>query len=298
MKSAVQFTIGAGILVTAFVVGSRWPDQPSHGARTAEELQNEDLVWHSLEPHGNETSEAAQRASGTLSNSNPASQRREANGAGPMLPPDNPSSELSNLQPRPNAKSEPIMPVAPAASEKVVMPDFRKFEQQSPTTAMVSPVLEDPNTAEIGKSPSAPPLIAQKPPFDAQPQPAAPPGLAPMREIAPNDPGLAQPLPKEFMGRSIVGAAVSPPANAPAIVDPSRRLAPLRLNPDQELRLQTDEFRVYVTRSGDSLQRIAEQQMGSTAFYLDIYLANQDSLSSPAVVPVGIPLKIPIYREN
>ncbi len=44
---------------------------------------------------------------------------------------------------------------------------------------------------------------------------------------------------------------------------------------------------------GDSLSKLAERHLGSSARYLELYEANQDQLSSPDVVVVGMQLKLP-----
>ncbi len=296
MKSAIQFIIGASILVTAFIVGSRWTEQSPSGARTVEQLQNEDLVWHSLDPNSNEVVKTPEIESSKnrLSKSTGTTRNRESSGPGPMLPPDNSRAIAESPSGSLKQTGEQELPIAPAMNEKIVMPDFANFEPNVEMARPGSPLSDGLSKLNMDNSPGAPPLIAQRPPFENQPDRTQTPSLTPMQEIAPIDPGINRSLP-QVTGRQ---NPADPAPLSNSIAQPGRRLAPLRLDPDQELRLQTDEFRVYVTRSGDSLQRIAEQQMGSTTFYLDIYLANQDSLTSPAEVPVGIPLKIPIYRQD
>ena len=91
----------------------------------------------------------------------------------------------------------------------------------------------------------------------------------------------------------------SSPANGP---EPNSsiesKLVPISNDVDRSLEITTESFRVHVTRYGDSLQSLARQYYGTPNYYLDIYLANQDSLTSPSVVPTGVTLKIPIFSES
>ncbi|MEM7455503.1 MAG: hypothetical protein AAF456_14215, partial [Planctomycetota bacterium] len=63
-----------------------------------------------------------------------------------------------------------------------------------------------------------------------------------------------------------------------------------------ELQLSTSEFVSRTTQRGDTLQKLASEYYGSPGYYLDIYLANQDQLRNPAEVPIGITLRIPVYK--
>ena len=76
------------------------------------------------------------------------------------------------------------------------------------------------------------------------------------------------------------------------------KLVPIPNDVDRSLENTTETFRVHVTRYGDSLQGLARQYYGTPNYYLDIYLANQDSLTSPSVVPTGVTLKIPMLSES
>lgn len=99
------------------------------------------------------------------------------------------------------------------------------------------------------------------------------------------------------------------PAPVPVAQTTNRRI-PFGLNPQgqQELTrirsrqqtnidLQTDRFSQHTTRAGDTLQSLSSEYYGKPDFYLDIYLANQQLLRNPAVIPAGIQLRIPKYGQ-
>ena len=86
------------------------------------------------------------------------------------------------------------------------------------------------------------------------------------------------------------GAAV---ATYPA---PQPGLTSLRQSNGNSMRsVQTSRFQSYVTQGGDSLAGISTRFFGKPDYYLDIYLVNQTLLSSPADVPVGVTLRIPVF---
>ncbi len=61
--------------------------------------------------------------------------------------------------------------------------------------------------------------------------------------------------------------------------------------------LQTDRFSQHTTRTGDTLQSLSTEYYGKPDFYLDIYLANQQLLKNPSMIPAGIQLRIPRYGQ-
>ena len=73
-------------------------------------------------------------------------------------------------------------------------------------------------------------------------------------------------------------------------------LARLRSSADSKLGLQTTRFVDHVVQSGETLQSISTRYFGKPDFYLDIYLANRNKLRSPAVVPAGITVRVPMYQ--
>ena len=63
------------------------------------------------------------------------------------------------------------------------------------------------------------------------------------------------------------------------------------------INLQTDRFSMHTTQAGDTLQNLSTEYYGKPDFYLDIYLANQQTLRNPTVIPAGIQLRIPQYDQ-
>lgn len=79
---------------------------------------------------------------------------------------------------------------------------------------------------------------------------------------------------------------------------PSADLSPLASRSRQQVQWVVDSFQIHVVRPGESLPTIAQQYFGSPDYYLDIYLANQEVLASPAELTVGVSLKIPVYQTR
>ena len=74
------------------------------------------------------------------------------------------------------------------------------------------------------------------------------------------------------------------------------KLVRLRKPIDRQIKLGTNKFDDYVTQAGDTLPQLSTKYYGKPDYHLDIYLANLGQLRSPAEVPVGITLKIPVYE--
>jgi nucleoid-associated protein YgaU len=107
--------------------------------------------------------------------------------------------------------------------------------------------------------------------------PPAPPlhGVGSLPIIAPLDPGAPPPpLDKQYPEDPILGAPWSPRLGAQTAV-------------------LSDAERIHVIVDGDSLATLAAQYLGSAERYLEIYEANRDHLPSPAVLPIGVELRIP-----
>jgi len=60
---------------------------------------------------------------------------------------------------------------------------------------------------------------------------------------------------------------------------------------------ESGRYETHRTSNGETLHDLAIKYYGDSAFYLDIYVANQSVLSNPGRVPAGIALKIPIYDQ-
>jgi nucleoid-associated protein YgaU len=54
----------------------------------------------------------------------------------------------------------------------------------------------------------------------------------------------------------------------------------------------------YVVRAGDTLSKIAKDQLGDGAAYMDIFNANRDQLSDPNVIRPGQVLKMPTMAKR
>ena len=76
-----------------------------------------------------------------------------------------------------------------------------------------------------------------------------------------------------------------------------RELTRIRDRQQTNIPLQTDRFSLHTTQAGDTLQSLSTEHYGKPDYYLDIYLANQQTLRNPAVIPAGIQIRIPQYDQ-
>ncbi len=191
-----------------------------------------------------------------------------------LVEPNQPTGEL--VSPPLTVSADPWQTTAPAnASERAVAPEV------DPWTAPLSSVLlkpfAAPNTA--GSTAELPASTATSDTAPRGPDPAVSEAGVPPIEHA--------------------GAQSSSPTPARALPTPaeSTGLVPVNHPFSPRIEIDTDSFRVHVTRAGDTLQSLASKYYGSVDFYLDIYLANQDQLDSPINLPPGKSLKIPDYGK-
>jgi nucleoid-associated protein YgaU len=266
-RQKTQIIVGAMILIGAFYFGAvaqrRHGDLVSPNTPPAS-LEKEDLVWHIPEDkdanqsHGNSSTDLIAQSNVTPSELTPSDQ--------PSRPVGTESSYDTDRAARPDSESE--------------IPQLLTSESPKP-----KPIVQ-PDFSSLASS-----LIAA----DSE-------RMRPVDQVMRTQPMLAPPSinrdSSEPPATVIVRKSISPTgATKP---DPSieSNLVPISNGVDHSLEIYTDSFRVHVTRYGDSLQSLARQYFGSPNFYLDIYLANQDTLTSPASVPIGVTLKIPIYADS
>lgn len=326
-----QIIIGATALTGAFFFGSVM--QRRHGdldKRSTPQpmLENEDLVWQTpaVSPTGilNETPDrtdsAEQAASGgSLPQPMVDSDRERSNLTSP--PAAEPTRAGQDLL---AAKSDLELEQAGAPpSRKVVQPDFSRWAQSDSGGASagenserfgeVAPLLplgETPPLLEQPKSPVG--QVTQLSPRSLEPatsapaQPTVDPWTAPLSSVllkpATDSVRLATPPPQPGAGGMLPvdeppGTPLLPPTAPTGVKSASGNLVPVNQPLTRKVELDTDSFRIHVVRTGDTLQSLAQKYYGKADFYLDIYLANQDQLSSPINLPVGKALKIPDYSR-
>jgi nucleoid-associated protein YgaU len=63
----------------------------------------------------------------------------------------------------------------------------------------------------------------------------------------------------------------------------------------EELQRRAEEIKskVYVVKSGDSLSKIAKQELGDASRWPEIYEANKDQIKDPNLIHPGQELKLP-----
>lgn len=174
---------------------------------------------------------------------------------------------------------------------QIVEPDFSRFKVEQSNESRLAPI----NSAApiTGESEQAPPSPWGKPiqPDNLQAyRPMLPPESAQggnswltpeitqlnlrVRESQ-SEPPLGQIEQHQQQLRNL--ASLTSIAGSPSSGEPSRH----------------HSFRVHVVRSGETLQGIAKRYYHREDPYLEIYVANQDVLSSPINLPVGTTIKIP-----
>ena len=80
---------------------------------------------------------------------------------------------------------------------------------------------------------------------------------------------------------------------------PARNSDKVGIVPRERSPIMSDSarFETHQTSAGETLHGLAIKYYGDSAFYLDIYVANQDVLANPGHVPAGIVLRIPDYDQ-
>jgi hypothetical protein len=96
---------------------------------------------------------------------------------------------------------------------------------------------------------------------------------------------LATPAREEPASQSAVRVAQAEPPSRVAFVN-ERPMAPLPP--------QTPRVHVHTVVDGDSLPTLATRYLGRPDRYMEIYAANRDQLSHPAILPIGMNLIIPL----
>jgi nucleoid-associated protein YgaU len=318
-RQLAQILIGATALTGAFFFGSVM--QRRHGdlektTNAQPMLENEDLVWHSAP-------EAKSQEATSIAASPPLSVAESTAGQ-PA------ASELnSERQPPRPAASEPLgqgpsvsdAKSIPPLERKVVQPDFSRWaesapvangaaERPSPMLPLASPpqLLGGPTRPEGELTPQPSALVDPLDSFGAgKGLPETDPWTAPLSSVLLKPPAVSSPQPQPQLQSPPLPADSDVTLNtakqfAPTDLNSSTRLAATELVPVNQANLRraevdTDSFRVHVTRPGDTLQSLSLKYYGKADFYLDIYLANQDQLESPIHLPAGKTLKIPDYGK-
>lgn len=319
-RNWVQIFVGATALTGAFFFGSVM--QRRHGdldKKTAPQpmLENEDLVWQKTPSLT--TKESNSRPQPMVSGQDtPAEQ-------------DNAGAEKANTaQSRSSVlDSEPSKPESEEQiTRKVVQPDFSRWANSSPPTGesesvaaaapMLSlgktpPLLNEPAQPSGPVSPAPSRSLDQPITLNPEPAPVHDPWTAPLSSVllkppvANSEETRIPPTAAAALPGSQTQAMPAPmlpanPAPASSAASPSTQatansLVPVGQPGTKKLEVDTDSFRIHVVRAGDTLQSLAQKYYGKADFYLDIYLANQDQLTSPINLPAGKALKIPDYSK-
>lgn len=310
-RQLAQILIGATALTGAFFFGSVM--QRRHGdldKTTSPQpmLENEDLVWHSAPDN---RSSAAQSDEST-NNPPPPQSVAESTAGRPAKPVTEGARQFTA-----EGSSQ-----TNALERKVVQPDFSRWStpasestselsRPSPMLPLAAPppLLTEtarPQVEPLTQSPGlADPTDVAQSRQAVAPDTATPdsdPWTAPLSSVLLKPSGSNPSLPQLATTNSpapVVGTASPPVPTEPST--PARlaatELVPVNQANGRKAEVDTDSFRIHVTRPGDTLQSLALKYYGKPDFYLDIYLANQDQLESPIHLPAGKPLKIPDYGK-
>lgn len=318
-RNWVQIFVGAAALTGAFFFGSVM--QRRHGdldKKVAPQpmLENEDLVWQTTPPLT--TDESSTRPEPMVTGENSNAER----GSTAAIKPNSDSSQLATADANlPKLESEEQI------TRKVVQPDFSRWANSSPveaageSVAAAAPMLPLGQTPPLLEQPAQPSGSVTPPPrrpleqslaLGTEPTPEHDPWTAPLSSVLlkppvakteeprlPVAPAMTDANPQLPAPAPMLPAASAPVAN-PAAPQPqtgNNTLVPFSQQGARKVEIDTDSFRIHVVRAGDTLQSIAQKYYGKADFYLDIYLANQDQLTSPINLPAGKALKIPDYSK-
>ena len=108
--------------------------------------------------------------------------------------------------------------------------------------------------------------------------------------------GQTEPDPLPTNSPQILPAATFDSANDSAIVNPGTPLAagdPSHAPAVTAPHAEEEPFQEYTIRYGDTLSGIADEYLGSSSRYRDIYEANKDRMASPDRLKVGTAIRIP-----
>ena len=319
-RNWVQIFVGATALTGAFFFGSVM--QRRHGdldKKTAPQpmLENEDLVWQKTPSLT--TEEPNSRPQPMVSGQDSIDERESVATENPISA----SSRSSDLETNP-----PKLESTEQVSRKVVQPDFSRWANSPQTAAAGESVTEAAPMLPLGKTPpllnepaqpsgqlSPPPRRSLDQPIALgnEPTPEHDPWTAPLSSVLlkppvtrSEEPQLppasvsATPETKTQATPAPMLPATSAPAESatvPKTQGAANSLVPVSQPGTKKLEVDTDSFRIHVVRAGDTLQSLAQKYYGKADFYLDIYLANQDQLTSPINLPAGKALKIPDYSK-
>lgn len=323
-RQVAQILIGATALTGAFFFGSVMQRRHGDLEKTSSNqpmLEHEDLVWHSGPENG------SAQGSSSAANSPPSNSQlaiAESTAGRPTSPLTGTDESNARFPASGNERSAEGQ-LDPQTSQtvlerKVVQPDFSRWsnpsnaagtdgERPSPMLPLTAPppLLGNPaqpageiTNRTAGPSDPLDPIVAGTKLPAAEP-PASDPWTAPLSSVLLKPP-TTSPIPAEGVKPdSEFAGKVPQPATAPAPAAPTRlatsELVPVNPSNLRKADVDTDSFRIHVTRPGDTLQALALKYYGKADYYLDIYLANQDQLESPIQLPVGKPLKIPDYGK-
>lgn len=253
-----QVVVGAALLTLAFFVGSHFSGgipEGGHDPLNAETLSADDLVWHAGEQE-------------------PASTGRD-------------EGSIASSFPTEDWGVPPQRHLAPESSGSVTSPAPALSREAQPSFAMPWRGGQDSAAGEL--QPIDPPHVTRK---DA----------GPARDSATAggevELGLLRPPFEDTAGReSMLGESMSRALPAASEIRREPRsvadLSPLLNRSQRHIQRVVESFQLHIVRPGESLPSITQHYLGSPDFYLDIYLANQDILTSPAGLTPGQSLKIP-----
>lgn len=317
-RNWAQIFVGAAALTGAFFFGSVM--QRRHGdldKKTSAQpmLENEDLVWQGTPPLASE--EEASHPQPMVAAGESVSESERQTGAAT-------SAEQST-----NAKSDLAAPktsIEDGVARKVVQPDFSRWGNGADTdspgltpnqSAPMLPAGKLPALLDQPVQPNGPmnPLVSREttPPLalDSEPTPEHDPWTAPLSSVLLKPPATkseeansSAPLESENFHPQpqSASAPMLPTTATPAGINTNTlsgvdSLVAVTQQGKRKVEIDTDSFRIHVVRAGDTLQSLALKYYGKPDFYLDIYLANQDQLTSPINLPAGKALKIPDYSK-
>lgn len=208
--------------------------------------------------------------------------------------------------------SAPAMTAAPSAPGAFCIPDTQRPLAPPANLPVAVPASADPQPSESARVPESRSLpdALPSPPADLS---LAPPAVAPayrstldippppLLDVADASPlvvavspgqGIAPPDVAPASGAGVIRAVSAAPAAA--VVRPAWHASPVAGGGDVSP-ARADAVATYVVRDGDDLTNIASRLYGHPGAAEAIWNANRDRLADRAVLPIGLPLRLPAH---
>lgn len=293
MNSVQQTIIGLVLVGIAFVFGSYLHRDDNSGVEQAKNSEPQNLAWQA----DGSTSSAPMDSMPRLRPSVSSDFGETPSSSMPSV--QKPKLEEANLVPRLETPSQPEMTLK---SRRIAAPDFSRFSYESDD---VAPPVPQPKSDEATQNFAShfpnelDAVVDSVPPVRPIPEETV------HYESSPSNLQLQKPtidsmsiLNNALENQVAVQPRITIPPRAPAEtyrMKTQTNVVAVRPKERSPVMMNATRFATHRSVEGETLQDLALKYFGDRDYYLDIYVANQNVLDNPAILPAGIDLRIPIY---